>query len=174
MPSWNPSAHVLVLMYYNYDSSIFEDKQKEILATFLEYNMLDIKLVTYRQEARVLDVKTWFPFANNNCASRVSVLQLISKCEFNDIDHKFIEYPVRDVVIPKHLPGCELRISTSIQEPYVYYDHKTKNFSGMEIALVKAIAEEMEMIPIFILINETRANRAVDNQTGIYSLLFQR
>lgn len=151
-----------------------EDVQKEMLAIFLDYNMLNIKIISYRNQTHILDVKTWFPFKERNCAQKVTNLEPIGHCEYTNDTFEFTELPVNDEVIPALLPGCKLRVSTSIQEPYVYYNQTTGNFSGMEVILVRAIAKKMQMVPEFVLIKEVRSNRVVDNVTGIYSLLFQR
>lgn len=136
--------------------------------------MLNVKIVTFRPNSQMLDVVTWFPFDKNNCASDVTDLVPIGKCEFNDTDFDFIRFPVNKSVIPNSIPGCKLRISTSIQEPYVYYNRSTRTFSGIEVAIVRAFAKQMGMITDFVLIPEVRSNRVLNNNTGIYSLLLQR
>lgn len=145
------------------------------METFLQYNMLNIRIISYQSSTdNVLNVKTWYPFKNENCASKVMNLEPIGKCKYKKNSFEYTEYATSDIVVPRFLPGCKLRFSTSIQEPYVYYSHSTGNFSGMEILLAKSIAQKMQMIPEFVPIKETRSNRVVSNETGIYSLLFQR
>lgn len=159
-----------MLIYQPFDEGVI----KEMLAMFLQYNMLNIKIISYRNMTQILDVRTWFPFKERNCALKVTNLEPIGRCEYQNDTFEFTELPVSDEVIPAFLPGCKLRIATSIQEPYVYYNQSSGNFSGLEVMLVRAIAKKMQMIPEFILIKEVRSNRVVDNVTGIYSLLFQR
>lgn len=167
-------ANVLVLMYYTYDINILDNIQREILSVFLKFNMLNVKVIAYRNMTQEVDVKTWYPFKNGNCATRITELETIGKCEYDNDKIHFSEYLVTDEVIPKHIPDCQLRISTSIQEPYVYYNETTKRFAGMEVMLVRTIAAKMGMIPEFVLIKEVRSNRVVNYTRGIYSLLFQR
>lgn len=174
LPSWNPSAHVLLLIYFTYNNTVFEDQQKGALAVFLKYNMLNIKIITFRKDSRILDIVTWFPFDKNNCASGVTQLVPIGKCEYNDTHFHLHEIHLNKTVIPNYIPGCKLRISTSIQEPYVYYNQSTRTFSGLEVTIVRSIAKQMGMITDFVLIPEVRSNRVVNNITGIYSLLLQR
>lgn len=174
LASWNAAAHVLLVIYNPYDERELRSGQKEALAVFLRYNMLNIKILTFRPNARILDVVTWFPFDKQNCAYDVTDLVPIGRCDYNATHFDFVEFPVNKPVIPKYIPGCKLRISTSIQEPYVYYNKTTQTFSGLEVTIVRAIANKMGMITDFVLIPEVRSNRVVNNETGIYSLLLRR
>lgn len=174
LPSWNPSAHVLLLIYFTYNDTVFEEQQKGALAVFLRYNMLNIKIITFRNASLVLDIVTWFPFDKHNCASGVTDLVPIGKCEFNETHYQLQHFRINKTVVPNYIPGCKLRISTSIQEPYVYYNRRARTFSGLEVTIVKSIAKKMGMITDFVLIPEVRSNRVVNNITGIYSLLLQR
>lgn len=167
-------ANVLVLIQCTYDADIINNIQKQILSVFLEYNMLNVKVITRRIMTNELYVNAHFPFRNGNCADRVTDIETVGKCKYDNGVSSFSEYPVTDEVIPKFIPGCKLRISTSIQEPYIYYNERTGNFAGMEVMLVRTIAEKMGMVPKFILIKEVRSNRVVNYTSGIYSLLLQR
>lgn len=161
-------------MYFTYDDAIFADEQKKVLGVFLKYNMLHVKLLTFRKSSPTMDVISWFPFDKNNCGMKVTDLVPIGKCEYTDDEFNYIEYPsAKRPIIPRYLPGCKLRISTSIQEPYVGYNPSTHTFDGLEVILVKNIARKMGMLAEFVLIDEVRSNRVVDNHTGIYWKLLQ-
>lgn len=177
LPSWNPLAPVLVLMYFTYDAHIFRDKQKEVLAIFLRHDMLHVKIFTLRKSARILGVITWFPLDNRNCAMMVTELIALGRCEYAESGaFEYIEHAAvaSKEVIPRHLPGCVLRVTTSILEPYVYYDTRTRQLAGLEVRLVQAIAHKLGMHADFLLIEDNRDFRIVSNETGIYAHLFQR
>lgn len=173
--SWNPSARVLLLMPFTNDEISISTKLRQILDIFLQFNMLHVKMVIHRVTSLTLEVITWFPFDEENCASKVSELTLIGRCECTRSGFQYIEYPTAEkVVVPLRARGCELRTSASVQEPYVIYNRETREFSGLEVQLVRNIASELDMRVKFVLINESRSNRALNYGSGIYSQLFQR
>lgn len=173
-PTWNNLAQVIVLMHFTYDNTVFGDKQKEVLAVFLRYKMLNVKLLTFRHSSSTMDVISWLPFDNGNCANRVIDLVSIGSCEYTDEGFEYNEFlAAQKIVSPRRTPGCPIRIATSIQEPYVYYNRTTRIFDGLEVVMVRNIAYAMDLRPTFLLINEVRSNRVVSNVTGIYSTLLQ-
>lgn len=174
LSSWNALAQVLVLIFYAYNENEIDGIRKNALREFLEYNMFDVNIISFRTTDRLtVDVVTWLPFTNGDCATDVTDLYATDKCEITNDVSALTEYSDIMHKIPKLLSGCKLRVSTSIQEPYVYYNHTSKTFDGLEIELVKNIAARADMIPEFVLINEVRSNRVVSKVTGIYANLLQ-
>lgn len=153
-------------------------RAREILSVFLYNNMLHVKLIIPDDKTDVLKDVTWLPFDNKNCASKLTKLIPIGRCDCSSTGsgYQFIEYPsAQRPVIPRRLTDCKLRISASLQEPYVRYNRSSRIIHGFEVTLVKNIAIRMGMQPKIAMIKEERSNRDVTgNRTGIYSKLFNR
>lgn len=152
----------------------------EVLRAFLDVNMLNVNVISYKKDTNVVLATTFYPYAGTDCADYVSELVTFDSCEYNDGDYDepmAVIVPLKERLpkIPGKLHNCPLNISTGISEPYVFYDEKTGTFTrGTEILMARTIAEALQMTPVFTLIPETRETRLISNETGVYSTLFKK
>lgn len=177
LPTWNSLAQFVAVFINTYDDKILQRHIRFILETFFEFHALNVKVISFRRGSNTIQTHTWYPYEGTNCADEVRNIHLIDECDYSDIqtDPQLVRHiaPLQPT-IPKNLHGCPLRVATSVYEPYVYYDSVRNDFNrGIEIRLIRTIAQALNMNPIFVQINETRVNRFVHNETGIYSKLLR-
>lgn len=172
-------AQVVVLFMNYYDNDDLQEHIFLVLRAFLDVNMLNVNVISYRKDTNVVQTTTYYPYHGRNCANAVEYLMTFDECEYTDEEH-LSDIKIRSIQklkkkVPYKLHNCPLNISSAISEPYVFYDKETGDFiRGTEVLMVRTIAEAMQMKPLFTLINETRENRVISNLTGIYSTLFQK
>lgn len=178
LPTWNPLARFVAVFLKIYDDKTLHRYTRFILEAFFESNALNVKVMSHRLDANVIQMHTWFPYEGTNCACGVRNIHLINECRFSDSrnESQFVRHITSmQPVVPVDLHGCPLRVAASVYGPYVYYDPIQKDFkNGIEVHLIRTIAQALNMTPVFIGINETRDNRIVSNETGIYSMLLKR
>lgn len=173
MPSWNPYAQVLVLIYFQYDVEILKTKIiKEVLEYFLQFNMLNVHVLTFIRGVNVLNVSTWYPFDDGNCAHHVKQIQLNDICDYTNGNANLIEL-IKRPKLPNTFTNCPIRISCGVWEPFVYYSEERGFYGGVDVFLVRAIANKFKMIPTFIRVKDSRANRKISNTTGLYALIIR-
>lgn len=180
LPTWNPLAQFVAVFIKNYD----DDEQlytqvKLAMEAFFEFRALNVKVISHQRNSNVIQMHSWYPYEGTNCASEVRDIHLIEECHYSD--DRIGPQPLRNVtlvpptLIPIDLHGCPLRVAASVYEPFSFYDPARKNFTrGIEVLLIQTIAQALKMTPVFIHINETRENRIISNETGIYSMLLRR
>lgn len=179
LPTWNPLAQVVVLFINTCDDDVMEDQVELVLRAFLNVNMLNVNVIAYQKDTSLVRAFTYYPYGGSNCANEVTHVITFDICEYNDnYDLPFAEITSLEKMKPK-VPGklheCPLRISSAISEPYVFYDRHDDTFTrGTEVLMIRTIAEALQMAPVFSLNHETRENRLISNETGVYSALFQR
>lgn len=149
-----------------------------ICREFLRWNMINVNVISYREGTNVVQAHTFYPYDGDNCASDVRALSLIEECAYSDDtpdDPVLVDVNRLRRKIPNDLHNCELRMAASVFEPYVFYDEQATDFpTGTEVIMARTIARALKMRPVFKRINETRENRLISNETGIYSLLLNR
>lgn len=178
LPTWNPLAKVIALFENTYEHDVLNEKITKILRDALSKNMINTFVISYRYNTDIVQAHTWYPYEENNCANDIRKLHLIDECQYSD------QMPTEPIIttiakvkkkIPNNLHGCELHIAGSVNEPFVFYETDTKDFvEGTEVLMARTISQALKMKPIFFHINETRENRIISNETGIYSTLLQR
>lgn len=178
MPTWNPLAQVVALFVHTYEDDVLNEMITFILREFLKRKLINVNVISYRSNADIVQTHTWYPYEANNCASDVVNVHLVEECVYSDATPYEPTFNVIEAIKPKipyNLHGCELRIAASITEPFVFYDAESDAFNiGTEVLMTRTIAQALNMRPTFLRINETRENRIVSNETGIYSLLLKR
>lgn len=178
MPTWNPLAQVVALFINTYPDDELLQRMKEILRIFLSRRLINVNVISYRENSNIVQAHTFYPYEDENCATDVDRLHLIEECEYFDerpFDPKFKIKHELQPKIPNNLHGCAMSIASSINEPYVFYDDKTESFDiGLEVLMLRTIAQSLKMTPVFQQINGGRENREVSNETGIYSTLLTR
>lgn len=178
LPTWNSLAKFVAISMRKVHRKTLRAQIQLILEVFFEVHAYNVKVVSFRLDADIIQMHTWYPYEGNNCADGVRNIHLIDECHYSD-HRKGPQYMLRlqplKPVIPNNLHGCPLRIAGSAYEPFSYYDSSRQGFyGGIEVHLVYGIARALEMTPVFIRINETRDNRIISTSTGIYSTLLQR
>lgn len=164
LPTWNPLAQVLVLFTETYSPDRLDYETRNVLEKLLAYRMLNVNVMSHREGSKIMQMVTWFPYANGNCAQVVKELVTMDQCEYrptNETDIEVIYVPKKKVPkIPATMHGCELTVSSSIFQPYTYYDTEKETFTkGIEVLLIYTIAKVLRLCPTFVMLNETRENR---------------
>lgn len=166
----------MVALYVNtYEDEELMKSMKSILQFFLDRHMINVNVISYRSNTNIVQAHTFYPYDEENCATEIQQMHLIEECEYLDerpFDPEItIKHDLR-TKIPNDLHGCEMHIASSINEPYVFYDQDSGTFDiGLEVLMIRTIAQSLGMKPIFHRINESREHRVVSNETGIYSNL---
>lgn len=178
LPTWNPLAQVVALLVTTYEDDELNEMIRFVLREFLNRKLINVNVISYRYNANVVQTHTWYPYEGSNCADDVVNVHLVEECVYSDerpYEPTFNVIEKLKPKIPYNLHGCELRIAASIMEPFVFYDAASDAFDiGTEVLMTRTIARALKMRPTFLRINETRENRVVSNETGIYSLLLKR
>lgn len=177
LPTWNPQAQVVVLLTQTYNAAgndsaaALQADIASVLAQLLEHGMLNVNVIAAPQQLGTVQVHTWYPYAYGNCAKQVRGAVLIDECEYgqrrptanneSDQGHDLAYRPHAKVPkIPATLHGCEMRVSTSVWEPYSVYDERSGAFtSGIEVLLIRTIAAVLHLRPQFVRLAVNRENR---------------
>lgn len=186
LPTWNPFAQVLIIFMdeiYDYVLDI-ESEIKNIFQYLLQNEMLFVHVLYEIENSTMFETLTWYPYENGNCADYVNTLHSIYVCDYSDtiiyaMDMTMIKRQslITDVrysnitKIPINLQYCPLRITTFQWKPYISYN-ENDGYDGIEVALVKVIAEKLKLTIKFKLLNETF--RFSDNNTIFYSSLLNK
>lgn len=148
---------------------------KSILQLFLDRHMINVNVISYRYNSNIVQSHTFYPYDGDNCAMEVTELHLIEECTYDDeipFDPKITIKNGLKPKIPNNLHGCKMHIASSVIEPFVFYDETTDAFNmGLEVLMIRTIAQALKMTPVFKRVNGNRENRVVSNETGIYSTL---
>lgn len=176
LETWNPLAKFVAVSMNKYDEQTLHTKIRLIFETFFQAHALNVKVISFRGDADVIQMHTWYPYEGTNCANEVRNIHLVDECHYSD-DHLGAQ-PLRRLqplqpLVPLHLHGCPFRTVCSLYEPFVY-DGKCPMRMGIEVHMVRSITRALGMKPIFIYINETRDNRVISNESGLYSKLLKR
>lgn len=178
MPTWNPLAQVVALFINTYEDDELLEQMRSILQLFLSRHLINVNVISYRFNTNIVQAHTFYPYGENNCAKDVMDLHLIEECEYSDetpFDPILTTVNKLQLKIPSNLHGCEMTISSSVIEPFVFYNKESDSFNmGTEVLMMRTIAERLKMTPVFKLINGSRENREVSNETGIYAELLMQ
>ncbi|KAJ6645967.1 hypothetical protein Bhyg_01176, partial [Pseudolycoriella hygida] len=136
-------AQVMGLFTEEYDSAKLDAQIRSVLSELLTHNMLNVNLMYNKAETNIVEMVTWFPY-EGNCANRILSLRVIDQCEYesNSSDVNIFFVPKKkQKKIPQTLNGCPLKVSSSVWEPYTYFDHNSGKFTkGIEVLLIKTIS----------------------------------
>lgn len=163
---------MVALFVHTYEDDVLTKMITYILRKFLQRKLINVNVISYRYNTDIVQTHTWYPYEGNNCADDVVSVHLVEECVYSDeipYEPTFNVIETLKPKIPYNLHGCELRIAASIYEPYVFDGFTI----GTEVLMTRTIAQALKMRPQFLRINETRENRVVSNETGIYSLLMK-
>ncbi|XP_055523054.1 uncharacterized protein LOC129717224 [Wyeomyia smithii] len=90
LPTWNPLAQVVVLFTSEMTPLIFEIEVRNALQKLFEHSVLNVNVMVQRYNTSVLEVWTWFPYENGECADNIAKIRLIDECEY-------VEVPTEDM-----------------------------------------------------------------------------
>lgn len=177
LETWNPLAKFVAVSMNKYERKSLHSQIRLIFEAFFNLHVLNVKVISFRHNSDVIDMHTWYPYEETNCAKGVRNIHLVDECSYSD--DRTGPQPVRNIqalqpIIPPDLHGCPLRVASSSYAPFVHYHQARGTYHGIEVRMIQSIAQALGMTPIFIYINETRVNRIVSKETGIYSLLLNR
>jgi hypothetical protein len=148
----------------------------------------------FENSSDTLEAITWFPFYNQSCGERIVNVQKIEECTVTDIYNFTTGYEDRTEemrsfnqemypIIPRQYHRCDLRAATILWEPFVVAledefddDDDPVVDRGLEVLMLKTIAQFTDLNLIFQTVNRERASKTItaDNKTGLYSKLLQR
>lgn len=174
LPTWNPFAKILVLLIRSMPLSLttLHEEFIEIFSILLRKTMLNAN-VMYVTLKNSIEVVTWFPYENDNCAKQIDHVEIIDQCEviynkdFSSSTVKYRTFMDKIDKIPSDLHNCPLMIATSDWPPFTIYNDKEKRFvRGVEIEMLKTIAGRMGLLPIFEKTNATRSQ--MENSVMFY------
>ncbi|XP_058458991.1 uncharacterized protein LOC131435082 [Malaya genurostris] len=199
LPTWNPLAQVVVLFTSEMTPLVFEIEVRNALQKLFENSVLNVNVMVQRYNTSVLEVWTWFPYENGECADNIAKIRLIDECEYAEVPiedqsetenetkvlpdeletlwtfrekHFFSDFGPK---IPKDYNYCPLMISTVVWEPFVVGNESIIE-KGLEVLMIEAITARMKLTPVYKVIDPVRATARItaDNQTGFYADLIQR
>lgn len=175
MPTWNPLAQVVAVCIREKTDEQRAKEVNHIVQLFFAYRMLDVNVITIMPAIRRVQLHTWYPYGSGRCANRVGDATVVEECLYdsNGLADLLGHTPLQPK-IPRKLHQCELKVAATMYEPYIFHDKKRGFYDGIEYHLIKMIAKALEMNVTYFLLNETRENRFVSNETGLYSQLIQR
>lgn len=84
LPTWNPLAQFVAVFINNYDDKTVQVQIRSIFETFFELRALNVKVISFRRGANVIQVHTWYPYEGTNCADEVRNMHLIDECRYSD------------------------------------------------------------------------------------------
>lgn len=100
-----------------------------------------------------IEVFTWYPYDNKNCGKIVKNIQKISTCHDSEDILSFVNKNLTQLLvkIPKRNLNnkCPLKIAIRVWEPYVVMQNDENYFTGIDIDLIKFIAESLNVIPVY-------------------------
>lgn len=181
--SWNPFAYVFTILNFDIDSSSWSREIKYIFQAFLSKGMLNV-FILFKNNSMpfdMIDIVSWFPYENNNCAKDVGEIVLLDQCKpplkkYSQAIRIKENHEIDDIVkIPNNFHGCSLNVSSSIWEPFVSYSYSEepdeKAWSGIEVSILRSIGKHLNLTINFILNSGRRTNRDLDDRNGLYSAL---
>lgn len=189
LPTWNHLAQFIVVVTERFaDQFEMEVVVSGTFKLFFDYSILDVYvLIQNLDNYNILQSFIWFPYDGKSCSNILSYnnLVIIDECETLNITDGIQEYEMRELVanVSSRLPikyhGCPMTISTNIWEPYVIgnvIDDEKEVTGGIEVNLIKLIAEKLDLETIFKIIDDSKAFSIVtdDEETGFYSDLIKR
>jgi hypothetical protein len=156
---------------------------------FFDYSILNVYVLIQNLDVEnLLQSFIWYPYDGNSCSDILSYnnLQTIDECEMLNITAEELgedepRFEMRELIpqLPSRLPDkfhqCPLIVTTPIWEPFVIGTREGVT-DGIEVFLIRVIAEKLDMKAIFRVIDDATAFSLVteDEETGFYADLIKR
>lgn len=192
LPTWNPLGQIVIQFTIPFENeTIQRDWTERLFVELLSNDALKVNvLFQFKNDTKMIKVVTWFPYHKESCAESVENIREIEICVVtettnattNEIErsHNVTSlnqklYPI----IPNKLHNCTLRVSSVPWEPFVVDDDDEDDViieKGLEVIMLRTIAQGMKLTPSIKTINKERATRTItdNNRTGLYSKLLQK
>lgn len=178
LKSWNPQAFVFAVLNVSMHRVVTIEKLRYLFRLFLNSQMINVVII-YKNETMV-DASTWAPYDGENCADSIDELYPLDRCTSSiqiESENETITIANNEadnlIKIPDNLHQCPLNISASVWVPFVGYINATKEWRGIEVAILKIFAKKFNMTINFLWNYEKRGNRLISNHTGVYSTLLR-
>lgn len=126
---------------------------KTIFERLLLQNYINLYAILIKPET--IEMVTWYPYENNNCAKLLSEVKTIEFCNKNISDQEKVlttkKFDNKKNVIDQTSNKCPLKILARIWEPYV----GVEIHYGIDIQLLEFILKSLNMVPIYYTINKS-------------------
>lgn len=184
--TWNHEAQFIVVVTERFaDQFEMEVVVSGTFKLFFDYSILNVYVLIQNLDTdNLLQSFIWYPYDGNSCSNILSYnnLEIIDECEtLNDTRDDANKFQLRKLIaeLPSRLPNkfhqCPLIVTTPIWEPFVIGTREAAT-DGIEVLLVKTIAEKLDMKAVFRVLDDATAFSVVteDEETGFYSDLIKR
>jgi hypothetical protein len=186
LDTWNHEAQFIVVVTERF----FDQFEMEVVVSgtfklFFDYSILNVYVLMQNLDTdNLLQSFIWYPYDGNSCSNILSYsnLVIIDECEtLNDTRDGENKFQLRDLIaeLPSRLPDkfhqCPMIVVTPIWEPFVIGTRDIVT-DGIEVLLIKTIAEKLDMKAIFRVLDDATAFSLVteDEETGFYADLIKR
>lgn len=192
--SWNPTASFIVLFTEHMNEFRLMVQTKSVLQELFEHSVVDVNVISDRDRTSIIQSQTWYPYEGTNCGENVISVRTVNECEFfgqqsenetevdfnEDTDEEqtgedelfLLQYDFSNLgpKLPFNLHGCPIRVAALALEPFVI-QKDAKNTIGFEVIMTKVISEQMNLVPIFKIMDSNIANKFItaNNITGLYA-----
>lgn len=83
LPTWNPLAQVMVLFTESYsNATTMELHTRNVFEQLLGHGMLNVNVMAHMDGTDFVEMLTWYPYADGNCAHEIRNLVVMDKCEY--------------------------------------------------------------------------------------------
>lgn len=184
--TWNHEAKFIVVVTERFaDQFEMEVVVSGTFKLFFDYSILNVYVLIQNLDTdNLLQSFIWYPYDGNSCSNILSYnnLEIIDECEtLNDTRDDENKFQLRELIaeLPSRLPNkfhqCPLIVTTPIWEPFVIGTREAVT-DGIEVLLVRVIAEKLDMKAVFRVLDDATAFSYVteDEETGFYSDLIKR
>ena len=184
--TWNHEAQFIVVVTERFaDQFEMEVVVSGTFKLFFDYSILNVYVLIQNLDTEnLLQSFIWYPYSGNGCSNILSYnnLEIIDECEtLNETLDSEEKFEMRDLIaeLPSRLPDkfhqCPLVVTTHIWEPFVIGTREMVT-DGIEVLLIKTIAEKLDMKVVFRVIDDATAFSLVteDEETGFYADLIKR
>lgn len=179
-PSWNNSANVVVLFTEPFENDFYASIfPAGVFRELFEFSILKVHIIFQAfNETNLLQLMIWYPYEDTNCAQNLLNVKVVDECRFHDLDKEIEMTSLFEVHnrLPNKFHGCTLKVTTNVWEPFVIGKPNKTIEKGVEILMLQAIAEKLNMVLEYNVIDQKRAFGVItaDNETGYYADLIRR
>lgn len=164
--TWNPLARVFIFIS---DSSDTDWKLRLILQIFLENHMINVDIIRKIENADIIEVVTWFPYADGSCGTHIHKLEMIGRCDMSSSE-KSKKFQIARPKIPFNMGNCTVLVTGIEWAPFVHQNRRTSRNCGSEIHMIAAISSKLNIFIQYKIID----TQFRDNMTAIYAELEER
>lgn len=177
LPTWNPLANFVILFTKVLNETVLASETQKIMEELFSYSAYNVYVLSQKKDTYMIQSFTYFPYEDDNCATNVKNIRLVDEC-YNTKESQYDEDIISVVShhdemypkIPNDLHKCQLNVSAFVQAPYVQEVYGVIE-KGLEILMIKMIAEKLNMEPVFNQIQKEIVNSLTtnDSDNGVYS-----